>query len=178
MAMTALPPLASSSSAADWSPVVAAAQRVVVACSSADTEPLDDEPPPKPPPPPPPKPLLTGPELGIDPECGWPAVDSAYAADPVNPESTATITVTIASRLARDVPRATSAALITPAARTAQRSHGCQLDVRLSRMKSHTPVAKSISARLYRAAIEERARHSSRPPMATSAPIAGASATV
>ena len=66
---------------------------------------------------------------------------------------------------------------MTPETTTTIRSHGFQLGDRFNNTYAHPDEVKTVTASTERATIELRRCHRTCPPMPTSAPIAGASAT-
>ena len=112
--------------------------------------------------------------MGIAPWCGVEAVSTAYAAGPASDARTASAAPPPSSRGA-ERPGAISATAATPAATIAHRSHGTKSGVRSSSAYDHRAVTATVPAST---AVPAGRRHSTPVPRPTSAPIAGASATV
>ena len=125
-------------------------------------------------------PAPAGPAEGIAPVCGVAAVASAYAVEPPAPATRASVaTPTTAARGSRCTPSSATTPT-SPAIGTAQVSHGCQVVcvVSASRYQAQPTVSARTAASVVRAPAAARSRQSVTTPSPTSAPIAGASATV
>ncbi len=114
------------------------------------------------------------------PPCGVPAVARLKAAGPASSAIAAATPATAVA--ARRLPSSGTARIATTATMVATSttccSSGCQVGVRSSSSRLHQPVTATPAAMISRAATSARARHSNVPPMAITAAIAGASATL
>src|SRR5207245_11365884 len=109
------------------------------------------------------------------------AVAAGSRAYPTGPASGASSAPTATVRPATAPRRETTSSIpaaASPTTSTATRSHGYQSAERDSSTYAHTAVSATVPASATRAATKERSRHRIAAPMPTSAPIAGASATV
>ena len=119
-----------------------------------------------------------GPALGIEPVCGVEAVAREYAAGPVSPASRATTATAPAIGLGRCRTPTIISAAAKPTVATTYFSQGCHDASRASSSKARLVVSAVVSPRTPVARSEVRCCQSTQAPIPTSAPIAGASATV
>ncbi len=119
-----------------------------------------------------------GPAVGIDPVCAVEAVCAAYAAGPASAISTPAIPSAVATRGGSAASASSATATTSPETTTVGASQDCHEPLRPSSTYAQAAVVASVAARTTAGTSWSRRSHISRAPMATSAPIAGPSATV
>ena len=113
----------------------------------------------------------------MEPEWGVAAVATVYPAVPPSAVSEPTSRPMMASRRSLAVDAARRPAPRMDPISTTQRSQGNQLASRPSNTNDQAPLTAIIAARTTRTTVFARPRHSSRPEIATTAAMDGASAT-
>lgn len=122
--------------------------------------------------------MTAGPALGIAPVWAVAAVCTAY---PVGPASTAISATPAATSPNRPADRPASSSATTapvPSTATATRSQGCQSALRLSSVHDQAVLTATVAASSILTHSRWRRCHRVAAPMPTSAPTAGARATV
>ncbi len=110
--------------------------------------------------------------------CGSEAVCTAYAAGPANAVTSAIVPPTRASRRPRRNAATSATAATIPATRSGVRSQGRKSELRPSNVYDHQAVTTIVAPIVSAAKMFDRCFQSRLTPIPTTAPIAGARATV